>query len=211
MRTRLYLVRHGETAWNAGGKFQGHTDVPLSDNGREQAKALAIRLNEEKIDAFYSSDLSRARETAEILALHHNLPVNYLPELREINFGVWEGLTIKEISDNYAEISSRWWASPLTIQIPSGESLQEVVNRCNSAVKDIVANHQDETVVIAAHGGVIRVIVASALGLDLNDFWKLRLNNVSLTILEYHEPNKAILELYNDTCHIKTMTSKVTT
>ncbi|WP_073235094.1 alpha-ribazole phosphatase [Desulforamulus putei] len=202
MKTRIYLVRHGETAWNAGGKFQGHSDIPLSERGRKQAKALAERLSNLKIDAFYSSDLSRARETAGILAEPHRGTVYYLPELREINFGRWEGLTFKEIAEAYGELSTRWWASPLTIQIPAGESLQQVVDRCTRAVAGIITRHAGETVVVAAHGGVIRVIVGAALGLDLNHFWQLRLDNVSLTVLEYHGPEKAILELFNDTCHL---------
>lgn len=202
VKTRIYLVRHGETAWNAGGKFQGHSDVPLSDRGREQAKALASRLKSLKIDAFYSSDLSRARETAEILAEPHQGTVFYLPELREINFGLWEGLTFKEIAETYSELSAQWWTTPLTTQIPSGESLQQVVDRCSKAITDIVTGHPGATIVIAAHGGVIRIIVGAALDLNLNCFWKLRMDNVSLTILEYHGMDKAILELFNDTCHL---------
>ena len=203
MRTRIYLVRHGETAWNATGRFQGHTDVPLSENGKAQAERLALRLNREKITAFYSSDLSRAKETAEILAKEHELPVTYLPALREINFGEWEGLTMKEISEAYGAITEQWWSNPLSTQIPAGESLRDVATRCLRAIQTIVERHDGETVVVAAHGGVIRVIVGLALEIDLNYYWKLRLDNVSLSILEYHAPEKAILELFNDTCHLK--------
>lgn len=203
LKTRIYLVRHGETSWNAGGKFQGHSDIPLSDVGRQQAKALAKRLQGHKIDAVYSSDLSRARETAEIIAEPHRLTVNYLPELREINFGQWEGLTYKEISESFGEISKRWWSNPLTTAIPAGEKLQQVADRCNKALAEIVKKHPGETVVIAAHGGVIRVIVGTLLGMDLNHFWKLKMDNVSLSILEYHGFEQGVLELYNDTGHIK--------
>lgn len=202
VKTGIYLVRHGETAWNAGGKFQGHSDIPLTERGREQARTLAARLSSLKIDAFYSSDLSRARETAEILAEPHQGTVYYLPELREINFGQWEGLTFKEIAEAYGELSTQWWTTPLTTQIPAGERLQQVVDRCTRAITDILNRHAGETVVVAAHGGVIRIIVGIALGLDLNFFWKLRLDNVSLTILKYHGSDKAILELFNDTCHL---------
>lgn len=202
VKTRIFLVRHGETIWNANGRFQGHTDVPLSENGIAQANKLALRLKKEKIHAFYSSDLSRAKETAEILAQQHQLPVKYLPDLREINFGQWEGLTYKEISDNYGDITEQWWSNPLATQIPEGESLQEVANRCSRAIHDIVVKHSGETVVIAVHGGIIRVLISLALGIDLNNYWKLRADNVALSILEYHTPDKAILELYNDICHL---------
>lgn len=203
LATRIYLVRHGETVWNAVGKFQGHTDVPLSEIGRDQTKKLAARLSNEKILAFYSSDLSRAKETAQILAEPHGLPVDYIPDLREINFGRWEGLTIKEISETYGDITTKWWASPLSTTIPDGENLQDVVVRCERALSRIIEKHEGDNVVIAAHGGVIRVIIGLALGLDLNYYWKLRLDNVALSIIEYHTPDKAILELFNDTCHIK--------
>lgn len=201
-KTRIYLVRHGETDWNASGKFQGHSDIALTERGREQAALLSARLSQEKISAFYSSDLIRARETAEILANSHRLNVNCLKELREINFGQWEGLTSQEISHNYGDLSTQWWASPLTTQIPDGESLQEVVLRCKGSLDTIITKHTGENAVVVAHGGVIRVIVGLALGLDLNLFWKLRLENVSLSIIEFHGVDKAILELFNDTCHL---------
>ncbi|RYD05385.1 hypothetical protein N752_08560 [Desulforamulus aquiferis] len=202
MGARIYLVRHGETSWNAGGRFQGHSDIPLTDKGKEQAQYLAERLRKEKIDAFYSSDLLRARETAEILAKPHGLPVQNVKELREINFGQWEGLTSREISENFSEISSEWWSKPLTTQIPSGERLLDVVHRCQEAILRIAEEQVDKSSVVVAHGGVIRALVGTVLGMDLNYFWKLRLDNVSLTVIEIFESDKAILELYNDTCHL---------
>lgn len=203
MKTRLYLVRHGETEWNSGGKFQGHTDITLSVKGREQAVNLAERLKDIKIQAVYSSDLGRARETAEILAKPHQLDVHALSDFREINFGQWEGLTYQEISEKYGEVCSQWFANPLITQIPDGESLQDLVTRCSKALHTIIREHPGETVVIVAHGGVIRTIVGTSLGLDMNYFWKLRVDNVSLSIIEYHGLDKAILELYNETCHLK--------
>lgn len=205
--TKLYLVRHGETEWNAGGRFQGHSDVPLSNFGRQQAEKLALSLKQTKIDAFYSSDLARAMDTAKIIAKEHASQVNYLPDLREINFGAWEGLTYDQISQNYGDLSVQWRSNPLDTQIPNGEKLYDVAVRCQRAINEIIEQHAGETVLVASHGGVIRVIVANALGFDLNHFWKLRLDNVSLTILEYYGQQKAILELFNDTCHLKEVLS----
>jgi len=91
--TKIILVRHGQTLWNNIGKYQGHTDVPLSKTGIEQASKVAKRLKNDKITAIYSSDLKRAKQTAEIIALEHNLPVITNTRFREINFGVWEGKT----------------------------------------------------------------------------------------------------------------------
>ena len=96
---RLILVRHGSTAWNEEGKYQGTIDIPLSDRGRQEAEMVAERLRDEKIDAVYSSNLRRARETAEIIARPHGLPVQVIEELGEMNFGDWEGMTAQEIKD----------------------------------------------------------------------------------------------------------------
>ncbi|MEW6425903.1 MAG: histidine phosphatase family protein, partial [Bacillota bacterium] len=121
MGCRLYLVRHGETVWNSEMKFQGHSNVPLSERGRAQARLLARRLANNPITAFYASDLKRAYETAMILAQPHGLPVESLDSLREMNFGVWEGLTMSEIKEKSGELAGRWWSDPLHTRIPAGE------------------------------------------------------------------------------------------
>ncbi|MCL6639620.1 MAG: alpha-ribazole phosphatase [Firmicutes bacterium] len=202
MGCKIYLVRHGETTWNALMKFQGHTDVPLSDTGRRQAEMLARRLAAEKFTAFYASDLQRAYETAEIIAKPHGLGIQKIPGLRELNFGAWEGLTRNEIKEFYAKEISQWWASPLTTRIPMGETLGEVVLRSMAAVKRIVESHQGGQVLVASHGGAIRSIVASVLGIDLNQYWRLRLDNASLNIIDFPEWEKGILMLFNDCSHL---------
>ena len=202
MHTRIYLVRHGETDWNSGGKFQGHSDIPLSGKGREQAIRLAKRLKDVDIHGIYSSDLCRARETAEIVAKPHQLTVQTMTDLREINFGGWEGLTYQEITEKFGESYSCWCENPLMTRIPSGESLQDVVDRCSKAMQNLILQHPGETLLVVAHGGVIRTIVGTSLGINMNLYWKLKVDHVSLSILEYHGLDKAILELYNETCHM---------
>ncbi len=199
----IYLVRHGETGWNALMKYQGHADVPLSAHGRRQAELLGKRLAGETFHGFYSSDLKRAYETAKSISRYHDLEVKLVPELREINYGFWEGLTAKEISESFADQAKKWWEKPLLTRIPGGETLSEMVERSVGAIKKIVSLHDGENVVVVAHGGAIRSIVGTVLGMDLNKYWRLHLDNASLNIIEFPEWEKGILMLFNDCSHLK--------
>ncbi|ACV63840.1 alpha-ribazole phosphatase [Desulfofarcimen acetoxidans DSM 771] len=202
MSCRVYLVRHGETVWNANMRFQGHADIALTQTGREQAEALAERLSDKTFHAVYSSDLLRAYETAAILAETHSLRVHKRPNLREINFGKWEGLTYKEIIEQFGDSARKWWNNPSITRIPGGEKLTEVAERCYNELRLIVEQHKDQEVLVVAHGGTIRCIVSSVLGINLNQYWRLRLDNTALNIIEFPEWDKGILVLYNDTNHL---------
>ena len=150
--TALLLVRHGETDWNADGRLQGHTDRPLSDFGRRQARQLAEELAEEKLDAIYASDLSRARETAEIVGVRLGLGVVIDPGLREKDWGTWEGLTAVE-RDRVEFV---------------GESTQAHQERILGALRRIAERHpRDCRVLVVTHGGSMRRVQTSAMGLAL--------------------------------------------
>jgi len=202
--TRLYLVRHGETEWNRSLRYQGHRDIPLSSEGRAQARKIAVRLSSEKFAAAYASDLSRAMETAAIISDYHNLNVTTVPELRETNFGDWEGLTYREIDSRFHEIMKGWRANPRDTKIPGGESLGEVADRCRSGLEKVLRENREGNVLVVAHGGIIRIIVASILGMNLNDYWKIKQDNVALNIIEFFENDRAIICLLNDINHLKT-------
>ncbi len=204
MGCRLYLVRHGETAWNLEMKYQGHSDVPLSERGREQARLLAGRLAKNRIAAFYASDLRRATETAAILAEPHGLPVKTHPSLREMNFGLWEGLTSQEIKKNYGELAGRWWQDPLHTRLPNGENLRDLAGRVNETMDGITRRYLDNReVVVVSHGGPIRVYIATLLGMDLKFYWRLRLDNACLNIVDFAEPAQGVLVLFNDCSHLE--------
>jgi len=203
MTCRIYFVRHGETSWNALLKVQGHSDVFLSDRGREQAEMLAQRLANEKIHCFYSSDLARAYETARIVARPHELEVIATPALRELNFGVWEGMTAKEIEEVYPGQIESWWTNPLDTRILQGEKLSEMTERCVHEVKNIINKHDNETVLVVAHGGAIRSIICSVLGINLNEQWRLHLDNACLNLVDFPQWERGILKLFNDCTHLK--------
>jgi broad specificity phosphatase PhoE len=154
--TTILLARHGETDWNRDLRVQGHSDTPLNEVGRDQARSLAGALAEEPIRAIYASDLSRARETAEIVAAGLGLEVRLDPELRERDFGSWEGLTREEIDERFGRASRH-----------DGESDDEVRERVLAAVHRIVARHHGEEVLVVSHGGALNSLWHHASGARL--------------------------------------------
>jgi broad specificity phosphatase PhoE len=161
--TTLLLVRHGETDWNRDGRWQGHSDTHLNDVGREQAARVAEELD--GVDVAYSSDLARARETADIVARRLGLDVHVDERLRERSFGAWEGKTAPEIEAEFRDAHARWLAG----EGPGAEDAEpfpDFATRVQRFVEDVLTRHPDETVLIVAHGGSIRVIHALASGLD---------------------------------------------
>ena len=161
--TTLILVRHGETDWNAQNRWQGHSDTELNDAGREQARRLADSL--ERADALYSSDLARARETAEILAVTIGLEIRFDERLRERGFGAWEGLTTEEVKSSFPDEQRRWRAG-LGAGAHDAEPFEAFAARVVSFVEDVGRRHDGEEVLVVTHGGTIRVVHAVAAGLD---------------------------------------------
>ena len=156
--TELLLVRHGETDWNAERRFQGHADPPLNDLGRQQAREVADELAGERIDAVYTSDLARARETATIIAERVGVPVVALPELREIDVGEWQGLTWPEVEKRFPEGVRDWHESGHGWK--GGETYDELGERILTALRRIAAEHADERVLVVGHGGTVRAVRA---------------------------------------------------
>ncbi len=163
--TALLLIRHGETAWNAEHRIQGHLDIPLSATGIRQAALLANRLAQETIDAVYSSELTRARLTAEPFAARLGLEITLDTRLRERSFGVFEGLTADEVSARHPEGFRRWRERDPAWAINEGESGQQLIDRVLSALHDITLRHPDESVAVVTHGGVLDVVYRVARGL----------------------------------------------
>lgn len=200
--TKVIFIRHGQTSWNKDKKYQGHSDISLNENGLRQAELVGKRLAEEKINAIYSSDLQRACQTAEMIAQHHALPIIRKQELREINFGMWEGLTYQEIMETWPEILRTMYSQPSETCPPQGESFNKVRQRVIRALQQCIAKHQNETIVVVSHGGTMRVILCAALGIDLDKMWFIRQDSTAINIIQYFE-HQVVVSLVNDTCHIK--------
>lgn len=200
--TKLIIVRHGQTLWNLERKYQGHSDIALSETGLKQAMAVAERLAEESVDAVYASDLSRACKTAEHIAAKHNLTVTIVPELREIKFGEWEGLTYDEITEKWPGLLGKLWTTPDELEIPGGETFQQLKARAYTAIKKIVADHPGQTVVVVAHGGTIGTILCAILDIHLNHVWSIRQDNTAVNIIEYYD-GRPTITLLNCIRHLK--------
>ena len=193
MSTILILIRHGETPFNRDRRYQGHRDTPLTRKGKKQAKKIAVRLRNEPLDAIYSSDLKRTGYTAKIINRYQSLKINILPELREIDFGDWEGKTHDEIQRKWGSLLDGWEGKPSEIRIPRGESIKDLAERIRSVVKKIVNNHPDQRVAVITHGGPIRIILMDALGLGLDDWWKTITGNGGISVVEYQSNKEAFL------------------
>jgi alpha-ribazole phosphatase/probable phosphoglycerate mutase len=192
---RLLLVRHGETTWNVQQRFQGHSDVPLSEVGRAQARALAATLRSRTIDAVYASDLCRATETAEILMKERALPITQTEALRELAFGRWEGLTYDEIQDTHRDELSAWLADRLHVAPPGGESLAQLEARVRTIFGELRRDHAEQTVLIVSHGGPLQLLLATEFGLPPESFWQFCIDPCSLTELDLYPAGAILLRL----------------
>lgn len=198
---RLFFVRHGQTVWNHSGRYQGITDVELSDAGKKQAQCLIPYFDLISVNAVYASDLSRAYYTALPLAESKNVIVQTVPEFREINFGDWEGLTYEEISERWPGAIEHMYNHPDTLRISNGESFLDVQNRAFTALRKILTEHEEKTIVIVSHGGTIRCLICSLLGMNLDLAWNFKQDNVNVTEIHYYG-QRNLLALLNDTHHV---------
>jgi probable phosphoglycerate mutase len=200
--TRIFLVRHGSTILTAEDRFAGATDVPLSDEGREQARRLALRLSHESIAAAYASPLDRAAETARVVVKPHRLEVRLLPELREISHGRWEEMTRREVDERFPEEAAAWNDDPYTFAPEGGESGLAATARALPAILEIVRRHPGERVIVVSHKATIRLLLSSLLGFDPRRYRdNLGQNPAALNIVDFREPTRARLTLFNDTSH----------
>ncbi|NDJ54292.1 MAG: histidine phosphatase family protein [Chloroflexi bacterium] len=196
----LYLVRHGETQYNADGRFQGVTDVPLNELGRKQAAAVGERFKSMNFDVIYSSDLQRAQETAKAISAHHQKEIILDQRLREIDFGSWEGLFFREVFVSQREVWERWRAE-FDFAPERAETLQTTVDKADSMLAHIREHHEDQTVVCVGHGGTLRVMVCRLLGIPPQNRWQLQFDNTSVSEVWFREGIPFLRHL-NDVAHL---------
>ena len=200
--TRIYLIRHGATILTAEDRFAGATNVPLSNEGRTQAGRLAQRLQGLPVTAVYASPLDRTMETARILAAPLQLEVSPRDGLREISHGHWEQLTRAEVEQKFPAEASAWDEDPFTFAPTAGESGLAVTARALPALLDIVRQHEGESVIVVSHKATIRLLLSSLLGFDPRRYRdNLDQNPAALNVVDFKDPVRARLMLFNDTSH----------
>ena len=202
MNTEIYLVRHGETTWNALGKFQGVKDIPLSENGITQAEFLKERFDG-NFDVVYTSPLERAYKTAQIISsAKETQPIVY-QNLKEINFGDWEGLTIKEIREIYPKEFDSWKYDKENGYLVNGEkSLKLASQRATNSVLDIAKKNKGKKIIIVAHGGIIKASLIGLFDWNMNMYHQLFLGNTSVSKISFDKDFNLRLIFLNDTYHI---------
>ena len=202
MKTKVFLVRHGETEWNKLGKFQGCQDIDLSDEGIVQAQFLSEKFSD-NFDYIYTSPLKRALQTAKVIASNKEINPTINNELREINFGEWEGLTLKEILDNFPKEFNIWRNDKFEAPMCGGDlSLKNACKRAKTAITEIVDKHKGKKILIVAHGGIIKAGLLGLFELDMTMYHKINLGNTAICEIDFDiELNPAIVKI-NDTSHL---------
>ena len=191
MQTELFLIRHGETTWNAQARFQGHQDSPLTATGIEQAKAAAAFLRNHTLHALYSSDLPRTLQTAQPIAAATGLTVIEEPALRERNLGVFEGLTHAEIEARHREDYARYVAREPHHMIPRGESLHELNQRGLQIMERLARRHAGENVAVVSHGALINTFIRHLHGIELHQPSPFAIHNGSVSRIRFDIANGA--------------------
>jgi broad specificity phosphatase PhoE len=202
--TRLVVIRHGQTAWNAGAgqeRFRGRTDLPLDDAGRAQACAVAGRLQGEPVAALYTSPLLRARQTIKPLADAVGLPIQDHNDLLDIHYGRFQGLTHAQAAAAHAELYGLWRTTPGQVRFPGGESLADVQARLLALLDELTARHRGQTVVLVGHQIVNKVLSCTLLDLELDQIWRVRQDTAGLNAFQQVNGAWQTLRL-NDTCHL---------
>jgi len=197
----LYVVRHGATDWNQSGRIQGHMDIPLNETGRAQARLASIRLAVGRATALYSSDLLRAYETAQIIGQATGLGVVQKPGLREINFGVWQGLSSPQIRERDPDVYAARRANPYDVAPAGAETWRHFYDRAMQAVRDILAATAAQRMIVVTHSGVCTVIGLHALGFDCTGKRTFDSHNCGIhTIAVHGDTWRAVT--FNDIAHL---------
>jgi phosphoserine phosphatase len=200
--TRIILVRHGQTEWNRVERFRGRADVPLNETGLAQAEATGRRVAKAwQPIAIYSSPLSRSVKTADAIAKHFNLPVHVHPDLADIDYGEWQGLTPDEARQKWPAQIENWYQHPEHARIPGGETLADLRQRAMKLIHELAENHTNETIVLVGHTVINRIILLGVLGLSNERFWHLSQDTCAINVFQA-EAGDFNLSLLNDTCHL---------
>ena len=200
--TSIYLVRHGQTAWNREEIFRGRTDVPLDETGLKQAELAGEYFKGMEVAAIYSSPLSRALQTAQKIAQSNDLKVQPLLGIIDMSFGNWEGRPHQEIREKDSKTYRQWVEEPHLVRLPGGESLDDVRVRAMAALEEVIRNHPGKTLVLVSHRVICKVLICAILNLDNSHFWQITQDTTAINLIQYRK-GRYILSLMNETCHLK--------
>ncbi len=200
---RIYIIRHGETEWNKEEIFRGRKDIPLNMVGKRQAEGIGLYFSERHINRILSSPLARATQTAEPISRMTGAAVEAMEEFNDINFGIWEGLPLREVEECYPSDLALWMKSPEKLWIEGGESLSMVRERISGGFQKI-ASGEEGTIAVVTHRVICKLIVLHFLMIENEHFWDMKFDPASITLLERHN-NQFTLVFSNDTCHEREM------
>lgn len=210
----FYLIRHGQTDWNTGHRIQGETDVPLNERGRLQAEAAGKAMRQVPIDKIYSSDLSRALDTAKAVQRLHEgrkIPIRAIPEFEEVSFGEWEGMTLDECSRRWPDLYAKWKQNATSITPPGGETPEEMASRVGRGFRIIGEDGdlaKDSSVVITAHGAVLEYIFDWLLRNE-SEHQEIIVGNASISLVDYdYATGKGRIDFLNHQDHLGDLRSK---
>jgi probable phosphoglycerate mutase len=195
----IYVVRHGETLWNKEEVFRGRKDIPLNETGEKQAEKVGIYFSHRPIGRIVSSPLARARQTAGPISFATGVAVETMEEFTDINFGIWEGLRLREVEERYPADFTLWKTSPEKLRIETGETLAMVRERIAGGLEEAVYG-QEGPIVVVTHRVICKLLVLHALNMGNEHFWGIKYDPGSITLLEGKD-NRFVLVFSNDTCH----------
>lgn len=199
---KLYLIRHGQTDWNVAEKIQGSTDIPLNETGRHQAACLAKGMERRLVARIYSSSMKRAVETAKVIGSSQKVNVEVIDGLQEVEFGKWEGLTLREIQEKYPEEYSRWRQNPVDVAPPGGETQARIRSRCKQAVETILSQADGDSAIVA-HGAILAYVIEYLMRENPSEK-EIIVENSSITTMEYNPlTRKVIMIEQNDISHLE--------
>ena len=196
-KTRLYLIRHGEVEGAEMSRYNGHADVSLTERGKAQYLQIRERLAEARITACYTSDLVRCAWGADMLSAHRGIEPVRERSLRELDIGIWEGMTWTELMEKYPVEWQTRLADIVNYRVPGGENLLDLQGRIIPVINGIVERHRGEEVLVVAHGGANRVILLNAIGAPLSSLFTIEQNYCCLNIIDYYADGKTVVKLLN--------------
>ncbi|ABM71788.1 possible alpha-ribazole-5'-P phosphatase [Prochlorococcus marinus str. MIT 9515] len=204
--SRIFLVRHGETNWNKEGRFQGQINIPLNDNGKDQAKKASTYLKEVNFNKAFSSSMDRPYETAQIILQNKSdIEIKKIKKLVEISHGLWEGKLENEIKEQWPELLKSWHEKPEEVTMPKGESIREVSERSIKAWEEICLNQKKyDLTLLVAHDAVNKTLICNLLGIDYSNIWMIKQGNGGITIIDlFNDPQKDhVISALNITTHL---------